>query len=288
MGLLDFFRDPKDKPKAIAVTAAIGAGVLLSGYWFWTMKQRVSEGRCPFTGKSKSEEGFQCPITKLASSSNKKYETFKENHLEHIFSLKKDCIAEDKAKYLSYANLTGIQLLAVDVTLQDLRQLLKLQREKRRQIKDKKEYERYVAINIKEIESIFKANVNTILKDFGISKDTYDASIQEHIKTDTSIHMVGTHLYRVLVSRLDSLADPEVQTNQKTLEILNFIIQEYPKIQYKAEHVENLAEVKESMILDKVHEKYQLEEEDLQLLRRKFDNQEIGRASCRERVLMPV
>lgn len=281
--MLGVFRDAKDKPKSLMIAAAVGVGIVGVGYWLYLARQRTAEGKCPFTGKSKADKalggvkssGAGCPFSKGKAAGDEQYQEFKMKNLQRVVALKRDVTNESHNSVLKYETLTAIQQMAVEITTKDLRQVLIVQRQKRRAIKDKREYEETIIKHIQQVEALFKANLDAILKDCTIGRDKYEESIKEHLKLDVSICMVGTHLNRVLVSRVGSLLEAERQTRELAKEVLTFMIDEYPKVHYIPIHSDYHAEVKEALLMDKVHEKYELEEEDLQQLRRKQDSAEV-------------
>lgn len=270
------FKDPAQRVKAFGITAVVGLGVIAAGYWVYRAKQRVNEGKCPFTGKGKqgAHENKACPHSTGKLSGEEQYNDLKLQHLQRIVSIKRDIMKQSSSETLDYANLTAIQEIVVEVTVKHLRPVLKVQREKRRKITDKQKYEEEMQSHFEQVEDIFKANLHAALLDFSVSKDKYEASMEKHVSLDPTVCMTGTHLYRVLVSRMGSVVAPELLTSEKTKEILEFMIEEYPKITFTPAHLSIFAEVKEAMLLDKVHQRFDFEEEDLQALRRKHNNAE--------------
>lgn len=276
--MFGILRDVKDKNRVILAAVAGTASLLALGYFAYNAKQRISQGRCPITGRSKAEAALAshgCPISRGKLSGEAQYEDFKMKNLQRVVSLKKSALLEDKQKVLTYETLTAIQEIAVEITCKDLRQVLIVQRQKRRTIKDKKAYEDAIIKHVTQVESMYKDNLSEILKDTGVGRDKYEASMAEHVKLDVSVAMVGTHLYRVLVSRVQSISPPDRQTKELAIQVLNFMIEEYKKIMSPPIHLEYYAEVKEAHLLDRVHEQFDLEEEDLQQLRRKQNSEEV-------------
>lgn len=275
--MLAAFKDPAQRPKAIGFAAAVGIGVLAVGYWLYRAKKRVNEGRCPFTGKGKQQAGpaRTCPYSHNVEAGEGQYNEFKMEHLPRIVEIKKDVLKQSAKNVLDYPTLTSIQEFVVEVTVKYLKPVLKIQRELRRKISDKEKYEIAIIAHYQQIEDAFKANLHAALQDIGLSKDKYEASMEAHVSLDPSVCMVGTHLCRVLVSRSQSTISPELLTREKAKELLEFMIEEYPKITFTPAHLNFFAEVKEALMLDKVHQKFDFEEEDMHALLRKNNNSEV-------------
>lgn len=285
MGLLDAFKDPKDKPKAIAMTVAIGAAICGAVYYFWVngkeVKADIKQAAQGVTSvvhriENRASVAYKRAFDKLVPVKDR-VQAFKEQNLERFVQAKKRIIDERHSKTFSHENLTAINQLALEISENDVRKILKQNREERRKLIEhsKDKYEEVVIEGLKDIEVLFNENLNAILSECECSRDKYEASIVEHVQKDQSVALFGSQLLDQLVARLPAINDPANPSTEFTSEIYGFMAEEYRNIKYLPLRKEHWVDTKESMVFDRLHEKYGLEEEDLLKLRHKFETSEV-------------
>ena len=218
---------------------------------------------------------------KLAPARDRVHE-FKQVHLERFVKAKQHAITEDPDKTLSLQTLSSIQQLVIEMSEKDFRKSIRLNREERRKLiaHQKHHYEEVVIGGMKDFEQIFEQNLSETLKECGVSQDKYNDSIAQHVNTDPNIYLVGPQLHETMVLRLPAVNTPVTPTKDYAVEVYAvevyaFMVEQYPKIMYHPISREHYTEVKDKMLIDRVHEKYQLEEEDIKKLRRDFDSLEL-------------
>lgn len=278
MGLGEFIRDPKNRPLVIGGGIAI-AGLIWAGYVATT---RVREGRCPLTGKpgknhcatTGATSGGKCQFSHGSQALGKhSVAEYKEKNLERYMEIKKSVLEDQKSDQLSYSSLTGIQKLAVEVTSLDLREVLEVNRKKRRaQLNNPAEYSKIAVQGLKDVDELFNRNLNDLLKDFHVSNEKYRSSMQQHFALNPLVGLEGTHLRKVLVSSLNSINEPVYPTVAYTANIHRFMADLYSTIPEPADPLYR-AQVKEMYLFDKVHEKYAIEEEDILALRKRYPHE---------------
>lgn len=307
MGLQDLFKDPSTRPKAIAASLVIGGVLAYGAYQFWTHRTEVAEvvshgahkagdtikdaghkvekaahslgqevKKVATTVEAKIDEALYKISHKLPSAKDRVAE-FKKFHLERFVHAKQKAISEEHEKVLKYDTLTQIQQLAIEMSEKDFRKLIRINREERRKLiqHQKFNYEEVTIGGMKDFEDIFDQNIAEILKECGVSQEKYNDSIAQHIATDQGVYLVGPQLYETMVARMPAVNAPVTPTKDYAVEVFTYMVDQYPKIMYQPRSKEHYTEVKDRMLLDRVHEKYQLEEEDIKKLRRDFDSLEL-------------
>ena len=307
MGIQELFKDPNSRPKAIAATLLLGGAIAYGAYQFWINREAVSTGvktaarevsgaahkvgdkagSLAHTVGDKAgslahktgsiiESTYQ-RISKKIQPVKTRISEFKNLHLQRFVETKQAALKESDLKVLDFATLTRLQQLAIEVSEKDFRKVIKLNREQRRQSieHDKPKYEEIVINGEQDFEEIFNENLKEILQECGVSQEKYNESLAEHVKTDENIYLVGAALYDVMLGRIPAVNEPVTPTKEYVIEIHNFMIDQYKKIFYRPIHKDYFTDVKEKMLLDKVHEKYAIEEEDIRKLRNNFDSIEV-------------
>lgn len=300
MGLLDAFRDPNEKPKAIALSIAIGAALIGAGYYFWSNRQEVADdlktaGRkiekaaekvgdmveraaervgdkvqnAAHNVSQKVNKTFTRASEKFASAKDR-VAKFKDLHFDRFVNAKKLCIRDGEDRPLSQEAISTIHELAMEMSEKDFKNILKVNREQRRtRIEhDKPHYEEIAIDGIKEFENLFTENLNSILAECGVSRDQYDQSIKQLTGVAPTYHIGGYGLYEAMLNRVPSVSLPDSGLEQLFVDVQKFMDEQYHKIMYRPLSKEHFVDVKRKMLLDKVHEKFGIEEEDIFKLKR--------------------
>ncbi len=293
---------PDNRP----LLAGIGVGALVIGgiaYWYWGNDRdgRCAKGQCDkpcgsttcAAGSSKeacvpADKGQHAHATKVVTeeskfatltlpSSHDRVKRFKDLHLENFVKIKTAAIHDSRNNTLDYNTLVDIQNLALDITVRDVPQILKLNRERRRKVIDtnKKEYARIVKEGIDDINSLFNQNLNEILRDFGVSRDTYNAAVQLHSQADPTVVFTPADLLEIFVGRLESYNQPRENSHEYFANIYRDVQKRLKGLQLLAVDPELASEVRSSLILDTVQRETGLEEEDIRHWRGKFDSPEL-------------
>ena len=258
-------------------------------YHFWTRKDSVAQGLSAVVHKVEDaalnvvhkvedvvtavKKGY---IQKLKPA-KERVEEFKKLHLQKFVEAKEAAIKEDKERVLAYETLKKLQQLAIEMSEKDFRKITKLCREQRRKCLDheKPKYEEIFIEFETDFEELFTQNLKTILAESGVSDEKYNSSIEAYVQKDQEVYLNGIQLYDVMIGRLPCINEPVPPTKEYVTEIHAFMLSEYKHTFYKPVSKEYFTDVKEKMVLDKVWEKYGIEEEDLRKLRRTFDTPEI-------------
>lgn len=295
-GVQDYFKDPATRPKAIAASVLLGGALAYGAYHFWINRDQVAadvkkvahsvEHAAKKAGhevekvlgntEQAVEKGIHWVSKKIAPPKTR-LATFKELHLQRFVEAKQAAFKGADRDIIDYSTLIRIQQLAIEMSENDFRKVVKLNREHRRKCleHDKAKYEEIVIQGEKDFETIFKENLHEILAECEISRDKYEKSMAEHVKTDDKVYLEGANLYDVMVNRLPAVNEPVKPNQEYVVQIHNFMMDHYQKIFYKAIHKEFFTDIKEKMLFDMIHEKYGIEEEDLRKLRKEFDTFEV-------------
>ena len=254
-------------------------------------------GKCPFTGASTTSATGKSavenkshtqttgattqPTSRVATitlpSGKSRVERFKELNLQRFVEIKKLAIHDSNKQILDYQTLVEIQNLALEITGKDAPQLLKIAREKRRQVMDtdKVQYAKLAEQGIEDLELLFQENLEEVLRDFGVSRDTYENSMNHHSQVDITVRLHGIELYEVIVASLPSVNQPRENTQEYFTEIYKDMTKRLRGVDLIVPQSKRAAEVKNALMLDSIHSETGLEEEDIKFLRRKFDAPEI-------------
>lgn len=195
---------------------------------------------------------------------------FKAINLERFVEVKKQAITQNhQTNALTSETVDRINELAIEISEQDFRMALKLNREQRRKLidNDKPQYEELFIDGLKDIEIIFNENLNAILADCEISRATYDASAG---KSTTHPKLEGDALFQTLLSKQPALNLTDSPTSELAADVYKHMKEQYERIMYRPINREYVTEIKRAMALDRVHDKFGLEEEDLAKLRKNF------------------
>jgi len=299
MGLLDAFRDPNDRPKAIALSIAVGAAVLGAAYFFWANREEVKADVASAAHNVK--EGIKQAATKVENAAHRidakvhsattrvrerlrpvqeRLDTFKDYHLGRFVEFKKHILREKDQEVLSVESVRMINDLALSLSENDFKHIIKHNREERRKLIEhhKKEYEALVIEGINDFEKTFTENLEAILAEFDVSRNRYESSVAEGVLTDPSLALLGGNLVDQMVERLPPVNEAQTPSAQLAVDILNYMADQYKHIMYQPLRKEHWVDTKETMVLDRVHEKYGFEEEDILKLRRDFDSAELRAA----------
>ena len=290
------FNDPNTRPKAIGATILIGGLLAYGAYKLWANQEEVSAdvrraahnlGHAAKSAEKKAELGVKRAEEMLEEQFHKisqklnppkvRVEEFKKMHLQRFVEVKNAAIKEDHDAILDYTALSRLQQLAIEMSEKEFKKVVKLNREHRRRYLDheKQKYEEIVIHGEKDFEEIFTQNLNAILTECGVSQEKYRRSVAEHIKTNDKVYLEGPALYDVMIGRLPAVNEPVMPSVDYVADIHQFMLEQYHKIFYKPLRKEYYTDIKEKMLLDKVWEKYGVEEEDLIKLRKNFDSFEV-------------
>lgn len=280
MSLFDGLR----KRETTAILQAVGIGVVAAGIGY-LMYKKFSENCDKPCG---SGTGGCCPASKkpvvavvrteqsLGESAQIRLHNLKEAHKQKFADLAKAVEARKEKHCLDYPTLTEIQKLAVDLCEKDLEPILIKNREERRKYLgvDFARYEELVIKERNDVSDLFAQNLKEVLKEFGVEEQKYKDSIAAHLKTDPSIDLEGNHLIKTLVATVPARNDQKPGTLLHAEEVHQWLLDEYKKLEFKGKDDLLYGETKERMLLDRLFEKYKLEEEDLLVMRRRFRTQE--------------
>lgn len=199
-------------------------------------------------------------------------ESYKSANLERYFNAKKVSTVEEFHQLLSLDALKKLQEVVMEMSENEFRKNLKLNREQRRAhlAHDKPHYEEIVIDGRKDFEKIFNDNLKVVLQDFGVSQDKYEASVGEHVKDDQEIALFGTQLYDIMVKRMQPINLAEDATAEYAEEVAQHLATEYHSVLYRPLRKAYFTAVREQMLYDKIHETFGLEEEDLKEMRKIF------------------
>lgn len=289
MGLKELFTDPSTRPKALAASLLLGGALAFGAYQFWIRRDSISQGVSKAAHKvedaaskviHKTEDFIEAHSPSYSSKlkpAKERVHDFKNLNLKRFVEIKEACKKHEKDANLDLTTLKNVQLLAIEMSEKDFRKIIKQNREHRRKHieHDKPKYEEIVIRAEEDFEEVFNQNIKEILADMGVSQDQYDKSIEAHVQHDQEVYLVGTTLYDIMVGRLPAFVDHLNPTKEKVIEICTFMIEQYQKTFYKPLHKTYFTDVKEKMVLDKIYEKYELEEEGLRKLRTTYDSIEV-------------
>lgn len=296
MGLLGYFKDPNTRPKALAASVLLGGALAYGAYHFWTHRSQIVSGVKKVEDKlekaaskigdkikegaleveHKIEEALYKLSHKLPSAKDRVKE-FKNIYLERFVEAKKKAFADADKDALSFDSLLLIQQLAIEMAEKDFRKITKLNRESRRKFmeNEKAKYEAILIEGEKDFEKIFSQNLLEILKECEVSKEKYDNSMGANLTYDDNVYLEGSGLQQAMVLRLPAINEPTPPSQEYTIEIHKFMLDEYHKIAYRPMRKEYYTEVKDKLVFDRVHMQYGIEEEDVLKLRRNFDSLEL-------------
>lgn len=272
------FRNVQNNPKPAILAILGGAAAIGLGYYLWSHWRQVNNeahklGRGAAHAIHKAEHSAARAAwrvwDKLVASHHRVAE-FKKNHLQQFFEATASAKKDDKEKTLSLESLLRIHTLAFEVSEKDFLKTLKVYREQRRKHleHDKPEYEAIVVEGWDDFRIIFEENLKEILKDCEVSWDKYEVSVKELSEKDPAVDFRGRKLYDIMLSKAPAINEPAEPTAEHAVEVFKFMETQASKVFYKTLKPEDQERIREQMVLDRVHEKWALEEEDVKKLLR--------------------
>lgn len=202
---------------------------------------------------------------------------FKERNLVRYFNVKKRAIHDDRHQVFEYETLVQIQNLVLELTCHDAAQIVKVTRERRRLLfnKDRAEYARVTEEGIEEVEDLFRENLDEILREFGVSRDTYEKSVQVHVQEDPTVYLDGPDLYEVIIGNLPAHNEPRENTQEYFTKVYQDMSKKLRGVDISIPQSVRAAEVKNAYMLDTIYFETGLEEEDIKFLRKKYESPEL-------------
>lgn len=202
---------------------------------------------------------------------------FKDRNLVRYFNVKKRAIHDDRHQVFEYETLVQIQNLVLELTCHDAANIVKLSRERRRLLfnKDRAEYARVTEEGIEEVEELFRENLEEVLREFGVSRDTYERSVQTHVQEDPTVFLDGPDLYEVIIGNLPAHNEPRENTQEYFTRVYQDMSKKLRGVDISIPQSIRAAEVKNAYMLDTVYFETGLEEEDIKFLRKKYESPEL-------------
>lgn len=236
---------------------------------------------CPVKGTHASATRSSSDTNKITTvslpGSEDRIKRYKDLHLQKWVDIKKAALHDYRNNTLEYNTLVDIQNLAIELTVKDVPQILKVNRESRRKVMDtnKKEYARIVKQGIDDINMLYTQNLDEILRDFGVSKDTYSAAVDVHARTDQTVRITSADVLEIVVGQLESFNQPRETTHEYFANLYRDTHKRLAGVSLLAVDPELASEIRAHLILDTVQRETGLEEEDIKHYRQKYDSPEL-------------
>lgn len=128
---------------------------------------------------------------------------------------------------------------------------------------DLQQYERIVVSASDRIEELIHKNLETIMEEVGVSMDEFEMSNSHWARENPKFAMLGVIALEEMRSSIKPTPGLRAMDKEFMLEIVNFQLEEYPKIEYTPTEPMNISLVKQTILSDRTNKKFGTEEEDL-------------------------
>ena len=289
--LLNLFRDPATKRNAYVVTTVGAVAVAGAAYWWWTTRNdnsdKVLNPVTPETAAGAGVTAAQGPVrgrfaTKLESIQSR-LENYKKTQADKYAKFAADIKEFVGGKTISVEGVVKLHTITAHMFEQIFGKLVKLGRDERRAyiVTDKAIYEEVVIQNYLEIQELFKQNLVSVLQDNSLTLEQFEQSVGVATKAGIDLPAFdGKGLYLALLRKVPATADlPEEESEDLVVKLLNNLTLKTKTCLFKPADKSHATLVKEKLAIDDLFETFEIEEEDLYKLLRKYTTPRVVEAN---------
>lgn len=188
---------------------------------------------------------------------------------------------KQEGQLYSIDTLVQMQMLIEDECKADYVTILNRGRTDRRKVRqqDLKKYQSTIEDEAKEVEKLIRGSIKKVVERVGGDVDTYDRSVQHWSQRDRHFAMLGHIMIEKI--RAEAKHDRDVSKVNPDLlkEIIKYQIEIFPKLDAKADNPKQRSMLKKFQLIDSTYDKFGIEEEDLQALRKIQPDEETQKLS---------
>lgn len=181
---------------------------------------------------------------------------------DKITLVKKQMAGEAGSQHLSMKTIMRVHEALIEACVSEFTVITKKTRADRRAVKSVDTLSAYADCAVRsteQIEQLLIGNMDKVLKDCNIDMMQYEQSNMYW----SQINPQFAYLTIIILDKLKLLMKPsKTCTLEKVLEVFDFQIKEYPKLQLKHPNPQLLPLIKQTWLADLVFENFGLEEED--------------------------